>query len=82
MSSFGLPGFSPVADAELRRVWNENAFPEARHLVLEIVRYRRLLAEIDGHYVQIHRAWRDTVGGDLVGLHLLKQVMHRERHRV
>jgi hypothetical protein len=82
MNLFGLPPFKPVTSAELRRIWTENPCPEARSLVLEIQRYRRLFAEIDESYKTIHQAWRHNVGGDLVALHLLKQVMYNERNRV
>ncbi|WJN61313.1 hypothetical protein [Pseudomonas sp. SO81] len=82
MNLFGLPPFKPVTSAELRRIWTENPCPEARSLVLEIQRYRLLIADLDDRYKTIHRAWRDAVGGELVALHQLKQVMYTERNRV
>ncbi|MBD9415880.1 hypothetical protein IB234_15060 [Pseudomonas sp. PDM16] len=82
MNSYNLPDFKPITSEELRRLWAEQPCPEARTLVLEIMRYRRLFADIDGHYKNIHQSWRDSVGGDLVALHRLKQVMYYERNRV
>lgn len=75
-----LPPFRPVTQAELRQIWVER--PECRRLVLEIERYRRVVATIDDLYKTTHRAWRETVGGDLVALHMLLQVMTEERHRL
>lgn len=43
-----LPPFKPVTQAELRHIWV--AHPEFRRLVLEVERYRRVIAEIDGLY--------------------------------
>lgn len=75
-----LPPFRPVTQAELRRIWVE--CPEYRRLVLEIERYRRVLASVDDLYKTTHRAWREEVGGDLVALHLMLQLMTEERQRL
>jgi hypothetical protein len=75
-----LPPFRPVTQAELRQIWSEH--PNSRRLVLEIERYRRLIAEIDGLYKTTHQAWRDHLGGNLTALHLLQQVMTAERQRL
>ncbi|WP_302117438.1 hypothetical protein [Pseudomonas aeruginosa] len=73
-----LPPFKPITLADLRRIWE--AHPD--RLTLEIARYRRVIAEIDGLYTSIHKSWRDTVGGELCALHLLKGVMAVERQRL
>ena len=75
-----LPPFRPVTKAELRYFWSNH--PESRRLVLEIERYRRVFAEIDGLYKTTHQAWRDHLGGNLTALHLLQQVMTVERERL
>lgn len=75
-----LPPFRPVTQAELRDIWREQ--PNSRRLVLEIERYRRVIAEIDKLYQTTHQAWRDHLGGNLTALHLLQQVMTEERQRL
>lgn len=74
-----LPDFRPVTQAELRQIWAEH--PDMRRLVLEVERYRRVMAEIDGLYKSTHQAWRDHAGGHLVALHMLKTLMSEERGR-
>lgn len=74
------PPFRPVTQTELRFIWSNH--PESRRLVLEVERYRRVIAEIDGLYKTTHQAWRDHFGGDLTALHLLQQVMTEERQRL
>lgn len=75
-----LPPFRPVTQAELRHIWCMH--PESRRLVLEVERYRRVIAEIDGLYKITHQAWRDQFGGNLTALHLLQQVLTEERERL
>ncbi|MNL02116.1 hypothetical protein D3C87_1226110 [compost metagenome] len=75
-----LPPFQPVTQNELRQIWVEH--PESRRLVLEIVRYRRVIAEIDQLYKTTHQAWREHVGGNLAALHFLEKVMLEERMRL
>lgn len=75
-----LPPFRPVTKAELRYFWGNH--PESRRLVLEVERYRRVIAEIDVLYKITHQAWRDHFGGNLTALHLLQQVMTEERQRL
>jgi len=77
-----LPPFRSVTLAELRRIWSEYPDPDIRRLALEVERYRRLVAEIDHLSATIHQAWREEVGGNLVALHLLKQVLYTERERM
>lgn len=75
-----LPPFRPVTQAELRYIWSSH--PESRRLVLEVERYRRVIAKIDDLYKTTHQAWRDHLGGNLTALHLLQQVMTEERQRL
>lgn len=75
-----LPPFRPITQSELRQIWVEH--PESRRLVLEIERYRRVIAQIDQLYKTTHQAWREHVGGNLVALHLLETVMLEERMRL
>ncbi|MNI91515.1 hypothetical protein D3C73_1491900 [compost metagenome] len=50
--------------------------------MLEVVRYRDVMAEIDQLYKTTHQAWRDTNGGNLIALHLLQELMTAERERL
>lgn len=77
-----LPEFTPVTLLDLRRIWTEHEDQDIRRLTLEVERYRRVMAEIDHLYATVHQAWRDEVGGELVALHLLKQVLYVERERL
>ncbi|MNY79446.1 hypothetical protein D3C86_2200920 [compost metagenome] len=52
-----------------------------RRLVLEVERGRQVMAEVDSLYDTIQQAWRDKVGGQLVALHRLKQLLSDERDR-
>lgn len=78
-----LPPFEPVTLNELRQLWT--LYPpghDVRRLILEVQRYRLLLKEIDGLYETTHKAWFNTVGGNLVALHRLQAVMFNERFRI
>ncbi len=77
-----LPPFEPVTQLQMRSLWRSYPDPDIRRLLLEVQRYREVIRDIDHLYLTIHQAWRDEVGGDLVALHLLKQVMYRERYRL
>ena len=77
MMARDLPPFKPVTQAELRDLWVSH--PECRRLVLEVERYRRVIAKIDGLYKVTHQSWRD---GNLTALHLLQQIMTEERGRL
>lgn len=75
-----LPPFKPVTQAELRHIWLTH--PQCRRLVLEVERYRRVIAKIDDLYKITHQSWRDNLGGNLTALHLLQQIMTEERGRL
>ncbi|WP_440057880.1 hypothetical protein [Pseudomonas fragariae (ex Marin et al. 2024)] len=77
-----LPPFEPVTLVELRSFWNRYPDPDLRRLMLEVQRYRLLIAEIDRHYERIHKAWYNTVGGHLVALHQMQGLMFKERFRL
>lgn len=77
-----LPPFEPVTDAELRQCWNACTQEEARRLVLEVVRYRHLIAEIDGLYEAVQKAWLRENHSHLFALIEFKRLMGRERFRV
>lgn len=77
-----LPPFQPLTLAELRALWARHPDPAIQRLVLEVVRSREVIAEIDHLYKVTHQAWRETQGGNLVALHLLQQLLDTERERL
>jgi len=77
-----LPPFRPVSQDELRAVYARYRDPDIRRIVLEVERYRRVIAEMDTLYKSTHQAWRDEVGGNLISLHMLLQIMTTERQRL
>lgn len=77
-----LPSFETVTKTELRTLWKQHADPDIHRLILEVVRYREVIKEIDELYKSTHQAWRDQVGGNLVALHMLLQIMTIERQRL
>lgn len=77
-----LPKFTSVTQAEMRTLWQRYPDADVRRLILEIERYRRTLDELHDLYTHIHQSWRDTVGGELTGLHQMKKVMSIERGRL
>lgn len=76
------PPFDPVTRTELRALWKRHDDPDIRRLILEVARYREVMKEIDGLYKSTHQAWRDQVGGNLIALHMLLQLMTIERQRL
>jgi len=76
-----LPDFEPITREELRQFWVKYRVRDVRRLVLEVERHRRVMSEVDSLYAIIHQAWRDEVGGDLIALHRLKQVLYAESQR-
>lgn len=76
-----LPCFRPVELEELRQIWTAYPNDDVRRLALEVIRYRRVIAEVDGLYRSIQEAWKHEVGGDLVALYMMQQLMIVERHR-
>jgi hypothetical protein len=77
-----LPPFRPLSLNELRVLWSQQPDPVIQRLVLEVVRSREIIAEIDRLYKITHQAWRDTAGGNLVALHLLQKILDTERERL
>jgi hypothetical protein len=77
-----LPPFRPHTLEELRALWTQHPDPDIKRLVLEVVRSREIIGEIDLLYKVTHQAWRDTAGGNLVALHLLQKILDSERDRL
>ncbi len=76
-----LPPFEPVSVYELRRIYANNRDPDVRRMTLEIMRYRHVLAELDGLADSIEQAWHRDVGGHMVAIYWLRQAIRREKFR-
>lgn len=76
-----VPAFRPVMLDELRQIWTDYPTDDIRRLTLEIVRYRAVISEMDSMYRSIQEAWKHEVGGDLVGLYRMQQLLIIERGR-
>lgn len=77
-----LPPFKTVTDTELRKLWRKYPDEDVRRLILEVVRYRGVIKEVDGLYQSIHKSWRAETKSNLVALHLLQGVMIDEKGRM
>ena len=76
-----LPPFETVTHHELRGLWQQYQSDDIRRLILEVVRYRQVMRDIDRLYKITHQAWREQEGGNLTALHMLQQIMTIERQR-
>lgn len=77
-----LPPFRPVTQEELKRAWFDNNDPDIRRMALEIARYREVIGEVDVLFQSVHEVWKVEIGGSMVAIHLLRQVLSEERERV
>ena len=79
---YQLPDFLTVTDRELRELWRKHPDPDVRRVILEVVRYRKVMLEVDRLYKTIHQSWRSSVGGNLTALHRLQKLMIEEKDRI
>ncbi|WP_207002564.1 hypothetical protein [Trinickia mobilis] len=79
-----LPEFRPPVVDEMRRMWvrYELADPDIHRLLLEIVRLRNVLDEVERLRQTIDRVWKADVGSQLVGLETLRCLLQQERVRI
>lgn len=77
-----LPPFDFPTIFDLRRLWLERRDDrEARNLILEIVRARSQMREIQRLYEVIDKCWKADVGGNLVALENLRVLLLEESWR-
>lgn len=76
------PAFAPPLLMEMRELWRAFPDPEMRRVLLEVEHLRGVLAEIETLRESIDRAWKADVGGQLVGLEILRCRLQEERVRV
>lgn len=83
MSSRSFPQVASPSKRELRALWRQ--FPEGhvvRSLILEIVRQRRVVPEIERLRQSIQTVWSEEVGGNLVALYQMRVLLAEEMRRI
>ncbi|WP_041494489.1 hypothetical protein [Burkholderia sp. KJ006] len=73
-----LPDFDPPTHAELAELYRRERDPAVRRVILEVVRDRRVMGEIEG----LFRIIRDEYKDSLVAMSTLRCLIQRERWRV
>jgi len=74
--------FRPPHLDEMRDLWRRYPDEDVRRLLLEINHLRAVLTEIENLRAAIDRAWKADVGGQLVGLEVLRCRLQEERVRI
>lgn len=84
MTTKPLPEFVSPSSGELRVLWRHYADdPAISRLVLEIVRLRRQMAELERLRVAVVAAWADEVGDShQVGLYKMRRLLQAEIERL
>jgi hypothetical protein len=64
---FKVDDFEPVSNGDLRELWKICADPFLRRLILEVVRYRRVIDKAHDEALQIHYGLEADNRGKIVG---------------
>ena len=75
-----------VTLAELRQLWRQCGCgaeydSTVRRLIVDVLRMRKLIVEMDGLCGAVQRAWRDETRSNLVALERLRILFNDERSR-
>ncbi len=62
-----IEDFDPVSNGDLREFWKMNRDPNLRRLILEVVRYRRVIYRALGEAQRIEDGLREKNNGKIVG---------------
>ncbi|SAL18596.1 hypothetical protein AWB64_01267 [Caballeronia sordidicola] len=86
MANRRLPDSPSPTLKELRRLWTEygsgTAHDQAsRNLILEIVRLRRLMYELDSLCGSVQYAWKEETRSHLIALEKMRVLFNDERSR-
>lgn len=76
-----LPNFSSPTTERLRELYRNSDDDLVRCTVLEVVRLRELIVEIDHYREAVEKNWRDAGLGQLVALYQFRILMQAERSR-
>lgn len=74
--------FRPPIVEEMRELWLKHRDPDVRRLLLEINHLPAVLTEIENLRAAIDRAWKADIGGQLVGLEVLRCRLREEPVRI
>jgi len=77
-----LPDFSSPTTERLRELYRSSGDELVRNTVLEVIRLRELVEQIDGYRESIERCWTAEGHGQLVALYRLRILMQTERSRM
>jgi hypothetical protein len=82
MRRHNLPDFGSPTTERLRELYRRSNDELVRRTVLEVIRLRDLVAEIDDYRETIHKCWAEETHSRLVALENLRVLMQRERSRM
>jgi len=64
---FKVDNFEPISNGDLRELWRMCPDPTLRRLILEVVRYRRVLDKAHAEALEIHYGLEADNRGKIVG---------------
>jgi hypothetical protein len=82
MRKHDLPDFASPTTERLRELYRRYDDDLLRRTVLEVIRLRDLVAEIDDYRETIHKCWQEQMNSRLVALENLRVLMQTERSRM
>ena len=77
-----LPDFSSPTIEQLRELYRRHEDVLVRSTVLEVIRLRQLVVEIDGYRETVQKCWKEAGLGQLVALYQFRCLMQDERSRI
>jgi hypothetical protein len=82
MAGRALPDFASPTTERLRELYRSSDDELVRRTVLEVIRLRDLIVEIDKHRETVDKCWREAGLGQLVALYQFRLLMQAERSRM
>lgn len=77
-----LPDFASPSTEKLRELYRASDDDLMRRTVLEVIRLRDLIIEIDRYRETVEKCWREEGLGQLVALYQFRRLMQDERSRM
>jgi hypothetical protein len=77
-----LPDFTSPTTEGLRDLYRRSNDEQVRRTVLEVIRLRKLIVEIDGYRETVEKCWREAGLGQLVAFYQFRCLMQDERSRI
>ena len=82
MTRHNLPDFASPSTENLRELYRKSDDDLVRCTVLEVIRLRDLIIEIDGYREAVEKSWKEEKLGQLVALYQFRRLMQDERSRM